>query len=89
MQDRTGLEGSGQGAGERDLEAVENPCDAEREDHQGMEAVPRQTVETGRDVGLDHVPAVQVLAMEVLAMRFLAMDVIPRRIVSRSRRTDR
>ena len=39
------------GAGQRHLETVEDPGDAERDDHQRMEAAPRQPIEARRDVG--------------------------------------
>ena len=42
------------GAGERHLEAVEDPRDSERDDHEGVEAAPAQPVEPRRDVGRDH-----------------------------------
>jgi hypothetical protein len=54
MQDRALRQRAREGAGERHLEAVENPGDAERDDHESMEAVPRQPVEARRDVALDH-----------------------------------
>jgi hypothetical protein len=41
-------------AGERHLEAVEDPGDAERHHHQGVEAAPPQAVKARRDVGGDH-----------------------------------
>ncbi len=43
----------GERAGERHLEAVEDPGDAERDDDQGMKAPPRQAIEACRQVGLD------------------------------------
>src|SRR5262245_38939817 len=50
---RTLLEGGRYGAGERHLEAVENPGDAERDDDEGMETAPPQPVEPRRDIGGD------------------------------------
>src|SRR6185437_12310790 len=38
-------------AGERHLESVEDPCDAERGDDERVEAAPGQAVEPGRNVG--------------------------------------
>src|SRR6195256_3461500 len=53
-QDGARLEGAPERAGQRDLEAVENPRDAQRHHNPRMEAVPWQAIETGRDIGLDH-----------------------------------
>src|SRR6266702_4677272 len=53
MQDRALLERAGDRAGDRHLEPVEDPADAERDDDQRMEPRPRQPVEPGRNVGLD------------------------------------
>ena len=54
-QDRAVLQCAGQRARERHFEAVENPGDAERGDHQRMEPAPGQAVEPRRDVGFDHI----------------------------------
>jgi hypothetical protein len=51
------LERRRDGAGERHLEAVEDPGDAERHHHQGVEASPSQAVEPRRNVGLDNAGA--------------------------------
>ncbi len=53
LQDRAVLERARHRAGERHFQAVENPGDAERGDHQGMEAAPGQPVEPGGNVGID------------------------------------
>ena len=53
LQDRARLQCAGDRAGERHFEPVEDPGDAERRDHQGVEAAPRQAVEPRRDVGFD------------------------------------
>ena len=42
-----------QRAGERHLEPVENPGDAERQHHAGVEAAPGQRIQPRRDRGLD------------------------------------
>ena len=56
-QHRARLQGARDRAGERDLEPVENPGDAERRHDQRVETAPRQPVEPRRNVGLDN-PAV-------------------------------
>ena len=47
------LEHPGQRAGQIALEAVEQPGDPERSDHQRVPTAPRETIEPGGDVGLD------------------------------------
>jgi ATP-dependent Zn protease len=47
LQARAGLQRCRHRSGQRDFEAVENPGDAERHDHQPMEFAPRQPVEPG------------------------------------------
>jgi hypothetical protein len=39
------------GAGERNLEAIKDPGDAECDDHEAVEAAPGKAVEPRRDVG--------------------------------------
>jgi len=46
-------DGAGERAGERNLQAVEDPCDAEREDNKPMEPAPWKPVQTGRNVRFD------------------------------------
>ena len=53
LQHRALLQRARDRAGERDLEPVENPGDAERDDHQRVKAAPRQPVEPRRNIGLD------------------------------------
>ncbi len=53
LQDRAFAQRAGHGAGERHLEAVEDPGDAECDDDERVEAAPRQAVEPGGDVGFD------------------------------------
>ena len=47
------LEDAGQRARQGDLEPVQDPGDAERDHHQGVEAAPGEAIEARRDVGLD------------------------------------
>src|ERR1700722_16467382 len=35
------------------LEAIENPCDTESNDHKNVEAAPRQSIEPERDIGVN------------------------------------
>jgi hypothetical protein len=51
METRALLERTRQRTGQRDFQPVQNPGDAERYDHQGVEAPPRQPVEPRRNVG--------------------------------------
>ena len=53
VEHRARLEGARKRPRQGDLKAVEYPGDAERDDHQRVEAVPRQPVEARRDVALD------------------------------------
>ena len=52
-QSGTLLELAGQRAGQRHFETVENPGDAERDDHQQVKSPERQGVEARRDIGGD------------------------------------
>jgi len=45
---------AGKRAGERHFEAVEDPGDAQRHDHQEMKAPERQRIKAGRDIGFDN-----------------------------------
>ena len=54
-EDRTLRDGRGQRPNERDFQPIQDPGDAEAEDHQPVELRPGQAVEPGRDVGLDDV----------------------------------
>ena len=49
LEDRALLERAGHGAGQRHLQAVENPGDAERDHDERVEAAPRQAVEPRRE----------------------------------------
>ena len=53
LQRRAFLQGAGERAGERDLEPIEDPGDAERDDDEVVEPPPGQPVEPSRNVGLD------------------------------------
>ena len=53
MQRRTFLQRAGQRAGQRDLQPIQNPGDAEREHDAGVETAPAQTVETRGNAGFD------------------------------------
>jgi GNAT superfamily N-acetyltransferase len=51
MQDRAFLQRAGERAGERHLQPVENPGNAERNHDEGMKPAPRQTIEARGNVG--------------------------------------
>ena len=63
-------------ADDRHLEPVEDPDGAEPDDHQPVEARPRQPVEAARDVGLD--PAGLAL---LVALALSCSGASPRRVV--------
>ena len=53
MQRRTFLQRPGQRAGQRDLQPIQNPGDAERQHDAGVKAAPAQAIETRGNVGFD------------------------------------
>ena len=53
LQHRAFLQRAGERAGERHLQPVQDPGDAERRHHQRVEAAPGQAVEPRRDVAFD------------------------------------
>ena len=60
-QRRTFLQRAGQRAGQRDLQPIQNPGDAERQHDAGVKAAPAQAVETGGNAGFDDAIIVALL----------------------------
>ena len=54
VQHRAFGQRAGQRADDGDLQPVEHPGDAERDDHQPVKPAPRQAVEPRRHVGFEH-----------------------------------
>ena len=64
------LQRAGERAGERHLQPVEQPGDAEREHDQRVKASPRQTVEASGQIGFDDAGALAgLIAQTVLLLR--------------------
>ena len=68
LQHRAVLQRAGERTGERDLEPIEDPGDAEGGHHQGVESAPGQPVEPGRDVAFNNAGCVRHARPRLIAL---------------------